>query len=36
MLGPGFGIPKGSVSPPLDVVVIPRDGAIEVKRIDSW
>ncbi|HET9384259.1 MAG TPA: hypothetical protein VFO67_03860 [Gemmatimonadales bacterium] len=36
MQGPGFGIPKGSVSPPLDVVVIPRDGAIEVKRIDSW
>ena len=35
-LGPGYGIPKGSVSPPLDVVVIPRDGAIEVKRIDSW
>jgi hypothetical protein len=36
MLGPGFGIPKGSVSPPLDVVVIRSDGAIEVKHVDSW
>jgi hypothetical protein len=36
MLGPGFGIPKGSVGPPLDLVVIPRTGAIEVRRVDSW
>jgi hypothetical protein len=35
-LGPGFGIPKGAVSLPVDVVVIPRDGPVEVRRIDSW
>ena len=35
-LGPGFGIPKGSVSAPIDVVVIPREGAIEISRVPSW
>jgi hypothetical protein len=35
-LGPGFGIPKGSVSAPIDVVVIPREGALSVTRISSW
>jgi hypothetical protein len=35
-LGPGFGVPQGAVSLPIDVVVIPRDGSIEVQRITSW
>jgi hypothetical protein len=35
-LGPGFGVPQGTVSLPIDVVVIPRDGSIEVQRITSW
>jgi hypothetical protein len=35
-LGPGFGIPKDAVSLPVDVVVIPRDGAVEVRHIESW
>jgi hypothetical protein len=35
-LGVGFGIPKGTVSLPIDVVVIPRDGPVDVTRIASW
>jgi len=35
-LGVGFGIPKGTVSLPIDVVVIPRDGLLDVTHIDSW
>jgi hypothetical protein len=35
-LGPGFGIPQGSVGLPIDIVVIPREGAIEVTQITSW
>lgn len=35
-LGTGFGVPSGAVSPPVDVVIIPRDGAIDVQRITSW
>jgi hypothetical protein len=35
-LGPGFGIAKGSVSAPIDVVVIPREGTLSVARIPSW
>jgi IMP dehydrogenase/GMP reductase len=35
-LGPGFGVPTGTVSAPMDVVVIPRQGAIEITRIPSW
>ena len=35
-LGTGFGVPQGAVSLPVDVVVIPRDGSIEVQRITSW
>jgi hypothetical protein len=35
-LGPGFGIPQGSVGLPIDIVVIPRQGAIEVTQIKSW
>jgi hypothetical protein len=35
-LGPGFSIPQGAVSLPVDIVVIPRDGAIEEQRITSW
>ncbi len=33
-LGTGFGIPRGAVNLPLDVVVIPSSGAIEVSRIE--
>jgi hypothetical protein len=36
MLGPGFGVPQGSVGLPVDIVVIPREGSIEVTRITSW
>lgn len=35
-LGPGFGVPQGAVSLPVDIVVIPRDGAIDVQRVTSW
>src|SRR5688572_23850394 len=35
-LGPGFGIPQGTVSLPVDIVTIPRDGSIETTRIPSW
>jgi hypothetical protein len=34
MLGTGFGIPRGAVNLPIDIVVIPRAGAIEASRID--
>jgi hypothetical protein len=36
MLGNQFGVPQGSVSLPLDIVVIPSAGKIEVSRITSW
>jgi hypothetical protein len=35
-LGPGFAIPQGAVSPPIDIVVIPREGPIDVSRVTSW
>lgn len=35
-LGPGFGVPPGAVSLPVDVIVIPRDGAIDVQHVTSW
>jgi hypothetical protein len=35
-LGPGFGVPQGSVGLPVDIVVIPREGLIEVKRVTSY
>jgi len=35
-LGPGFGVPQGTVSLPVDVITIPRDGSIETTRITSW
>jgi hypothetical protein len=35
-LGSGFGIPKGSVGLPVDLVIIPRDGAIDVRHIESF
>ena len=35
-LGPGFGMPQGAVGLPIDMVVIPRDGSIEVQRVSSW
>lgn len=34
--GPGFGIPQGTVGMPADVIMIPRDGAPDVKRVESW
>jgi hypothetical protein len=36
MFGKGFGIQPGIVSLPLDIVVIPKDGTIDVLRVDSW
>jgi hypothetical protein len=36
MLGSGFGVPKGAVGPPIDLVVIPREGPIQVTRMTSW
>jgi hypothetical protein len=35
-LGPGFGVPQGTVGLPVDIVTIPREGAIEVTQITSW
>jgi hypothetical protein len=35
-LGPGFGVPEGTVSPPMDVVVIPAEGMIQATHITSW
>ena len=35
-LGIRFGIPAGAVNLPLDIVVIPAVGAIDVTRVDSW
>jgi hypothetical protein len=35
-LGPGFGVPQGSVGLPVDIVTIPRDGSIEVTQITAW
>jgi hypothetical protein len=35
-LGPGFGVPPGSVSAPMDIVTIPREGVIQTTRIPSW
>ena len=35
-LGPGFGVPPGTVALPVDVVVIPREGSIETTRLTSW
>ena len=34
--GVGFGIPAGVVNFPLDIVVIPKTGKIEVSRVDAW
>jgi len=35
-LGNDFGLAKGTVGMPVDVIVIPREGAIDVTRIESW
>jgi hypothetical protein len=35
-LGPGFGVPQGAVSLPVDIVIITREGAIETTRITGW
>lgn len=35
-LGPGFGVPQGAVGLPIDIVTIPREGAIEVTQIKAW
>ena len=34
--GTRFGVPPGAVSLPVDIVVIPRNGSIDVQRITSW
>ena len=34
--GSGFGIAPGVVNFPIDIVVIPKSGKIEVLRIPSW
>jgi hypothetical protein len=36
VLGNGFGVPKGAVSLPIDIVAIPRDGEIEVTRVSVF
>jgi len=36
MHGSGFGIAPGVVNFPIDIVVIPRVGKIEVSRVNSW
>ena len=35
-LGPGLGMAKDAVGLPIDIVVIPREGDIEVRQITSW
>jgi len=35
-LATDYGIPKGTVGMPVDVIVIPRQGSIDVTRIESW
>jgi hypothetical protein len=35
-LGASFAIPQGAVSLPIDIVIIPREGSIEVSRVASW
>jgi hypothetical protein len=35
-LGANFGVPQGTVGLPVDLVLIPREGAIEVKQVTSW
>jgi hypothetical protein len=35
-LGIDFGLPKGTVGMPVDVIVIPREGPVDVTRIESW
>jgi len=35
-LGIDFGLAKGTVGMPVDVIVIPREGSIDVTRIESW
>ena len=34
--GKGFGIQPGVVNLPLDIIIIPKDGAIEVSRLNTW
>lgn len=34
--GKGFGIQPGVVNLPLDIIVIPKDGTIDVSRVSSW
>lgn len=36
MFGAGFGIQPGVVAPPLDIIVIPKNGTIEISRVNSW
>lgn len=34
--GVDYGLAKGTVGMPVDIIVIPRDGSIDVRRIESW
>ena len=34
--GKGFGIPPGVVNLPLDIIVIPKNGKVEITRLDTW
>ena len=34
--GKGFGIPPGVVNLPLDIIVIPKNGKVEITRLNTW
>lgn len=36
LFGKGFGIQPGVVDLPLDIIVIPKNGMLEVSRVNSW
>ena len=36
LFGKGFGIQPGIVNLPIDIVVIPKDGTLDVSRVTSW
>jgi hypothetical protein len=34
--GKGFGIPPGVVNLPLDIIVIPKNGKVDITRLNTW
>jgi hypothetical protein len=34
--GKGFGIQPGIVNLPLDIIVIPKNGTLDVSRLNTW